>query len=262
MRKGQRRISRPATTIAQWGVSVGIIVMFVSLAIVVGFKNEVRDKIIGFGCHVVASNYEASANGDSFIIANDDDITALRNIDGVSNVQRFVLKPGLLAVGDEFEGVVVKGIGAEYDRSFFKEHITDGFIPEGKDSIDGHWIVLSASIANKIQCKAGDKINVYFVNNGIRARRMLVTGVYETHLYEMDNIYALADINTALRLNGWESNMASGIEMTVDEYENIEETREHIARVASVIAIKNGQRVFVQTIEEMNPALFAGFCFG
>ena len=118
MRKGQRRISRPATTIAQWGVSVGIVVMFVSLAIVVGFKNEVRDKIIGFGCHVIASNYEASANGDSFIIANDDDITALRNIDGVSNVQRFVQKPGLLAVGDEFEGVVVKGIGAEYDRSF------------------------------------------------------------------------------------------------------------------------------------------------
>ena len=257
MRKGQRRISRPATTIAQWGVSVGIVVMFVSLAIVVGFKNEVRDKIIGFGCHVIASNYEASANGDSFIIANDDDITALRNIDGVSNVQRFVQKPGLLAVGDEFEGVVVKGIGAEYDRSFFKEHLTDGFIPDEKDSIDGHWIVLSASMANKIQCKAGDKINVYFVNNGIRARRMLVTGVYETHLYEMDNIYALADINTTLRLNGWESNMASGIEMTVDEYENIEETRERIARVASVIAIKNEQRVFVQTIEEMNPALFA-----
>ncbi len=257
MRKGQRRISRPATTIAQWGVSVGIIVMLVAVAIVVGFKNEVRNKVIGFGSHIIASNYEAANDGESFITASDDDIAALQGVEGVKNVQRFVQKPGLLAVGDEFEGVIVKGIGKEYDRSFFREHLIEGFIPEEKDSIEGHWIVLSAAMIKKMQCNAGDKINVYFINNGIRARRMLVTGVYETHLHEMDNLYALTDIATTLRLNGWEENAASGIEFTIDDYNRLEETRENIALAAGDIAAKNGERVFIQTIEEMNPAMFA-----
>lgn len=257
MRKGQRRISRPATTIAQWGVSVGIIVMLVAVAIVVGFKNEVRNKVIGFGSHIIASNYEAANDGESFITASDDDIAALQGIEGVKNVQRFVQKPGLLAVGDEFEGVIVKGIGKEYDRSFFREHLIEGFIPEEKDSIEGHWIVLSAAMIKKMQCNAGDKINVYFINNGIRARRMLVTGVYETHLHEMDNLYALTGIATTLRLNGWEENAASGIEFTIDDYNRLEETREKIALAAGDIAAKNGERVFIQTIEEMNPAMFA-----
>lgn len=257
MRKGQRRISRPATTIAQWGVSVGIIVMLVAVAIVVGFKNEVRNKVIGFGSHIIASNYEAANDGESFITASDDDIAALQGVEGVKNVQRFVQKPGLLAVGDEFEGVIVKGIGKEYDRSFFREHLIEGFIPEEKDSIEGHWIVLSAAMIKKMQCNAGDKINVYFINNGIRARRMLVTGVYETHLHEMDNLYALTDIATTLRLNGWEENAASGIEFTIDDYNRLEETRENIALAAGAIAAKNGERVFIQTIEEMNPAMFA-----
>lgn len=257
MRKGQRRISRPATTIAQWGVSVGIIVMLVAVAIVVGFKNEVRNKVIGFGSHIIASNYEAANDGESFITASEDDIAALQGVEGVKNVQRFVQKPGLLAVGDEFEGVIVKGIGKEYDRSFFREHLIEGFIPEEKDSIEGHWIVLSAAMIKKMQCNAGDKINVYFINNGIRARRMLVTGVYETHLHEMDNLYALTDIATTLRLNGWEENAASGIEFTIDDYNRLEETRENIALAAGAIAAKNGERVFIQTIEEMNPAMFA-----
>lgn len=257
MRKGQRRISRPATTIAQWGVSVGIIVMLVAVAIVVGFKNEVRNKVIGFGSHIIASNYEAANDGESFITASDDDIAALQGVEGVKNVQRFVQKPGLLAVGDEFEGVIVKGIGKEYDRSFFREHLIEGFIPEEKDSIEGHWIVLSAAMIKKMQCNAGDKINVYFINNGIRARRMLVTGVYETHLHEMDNLYALTDIATTLRLNGWEENAASGIEFTIDDYNRLEETRENIALAAGDIAARNGERVFIQTIEEMNPAMFA-----
>lgn len=257
LRKGGKKISRPAITIAQWGVSIGIIVMMLSLAIVVGFKNEVRNKIIGFGGHIQINNYEAAADGDSYVTITDEDIENLKECNGVSHAQRFVQKPGLLAVGDEYEGVIVKGVSKEYDLSFFKQHLVNGTIPHSNDSLKEHWIVLSSSMAKRLNCSTGDKINVYFIHDNIRARRMLVAGIYETHLQEMDRLFAITDIETTRRLNGWNSEQASGIEISVTDYENIEQTRSNMAATVSDIAFRERQSLYIQTIEEVNPALFA-----
>lgn len=256
-RKGGKKISRPAITIAQWGVSIGLIVMMLSLAIVVGFKSEVRNKIIGFGGHLQITNYEAFANGDSYITLTDEDIAEIGKCDGIAHVQRYVQKPGLLAMGDEYEGVIVKGIGQEYDTAFFERHIVNGTLPSPTDSINGHWIVLSSLIAKKMNCTVGDKVNVYFVQENIKARRMLVAGIYETHLQEMDNLFAITDIETTRRLNGWKSEQASGIEISVTDYEKAEETRNAIAPTIAKIADRAKERLYIQTVEEANPALFA-----
>ena len=256
-RKGNKRISKPATTIAQWGVSVGIIVMLVSMAIVVGFKHEVRDKVVGFGGHIQVNNYEAMSSGDSYVIIAGDDFESLKSIDGVVNVQRFINKPGLLATNNEYEGVLIKGIGEEYDCSFFSTHLLDGYIPAEKDSMSNPWIVISRSMAQKTNSKVGDKVNIYFLNNGIRARRMEVAGIYETHLYEMDNLIALTDIETIIKLNGWEENIAGGIEISINNYDDIEIIRDVVVEKTREIAKRNNQKLYVQTIEEMNPAMFA-----
>lgn len=256
-RKGGKRISRPATTIAQWGVSIGIIVMMLSLAIVTGFKNEVREKIIGFGGHIQISNYEASSDGDSFVTVTDDDISTIAQCNGVAHVQRYAQKPGLLSANDEYEGIIIKGISKEYDTSFFEQHITSGAIPHPGDSASGNWIILSNSIAKKLNCNAGDKINVYFVQDNIKARRMLVAGIYETHLQEMDNLFALTDIEMVRRLNNWNSNQASGIELSTTDYEKVYETRNNLAGTVSQIALRENEQLYIQTIEEAHPALFA-----
>ena len=112
-RRGGRKISRPATTIAQWGVSVGIIVMMLSLAIVIGFKKEVREKIIGFGGHIQVNNYETNDNEPPYVIVTAADIENIRACEGVTNAVTNIQKPGLLAVGEEFEGVMFKGMKRE-----------------------------------------------------------------------------------------------------------------------------------------------------
>lgn len=256
-RKGRKRISRPAITIAQWGVSIGLIVMMLSLAIVVGFKNEVRNKIIGFGGHIQISNYEASTSGDAYITISDENLGRLADCAGVSHAQRFVQRPGLLAMGNEYEGIIVKGIGKEYDTSFFEKQLVEGSIPHRGDSAKGYWIVLSNLMAKKLNCKAGDKINVYFFQDNIKARRMLVAAIYETHLQEMDNLFAFTDIETTRRLNGWSSEQISGVEISVTDDEKIDDVRNNITETASGIANENGEGLFLQTVEEANPALFA-----
>ncbi len=256
-RKGGKRISRPATTIAQWGVSVGLVVMMLSVAIVVGFKNEVRNKIIGFGGHIQINCYSAAADEAPYIIADSCDIASISACDGVKNVENVVLKPGLLAAGDEFEGVMLKGINENFDTSFFKSNMRDGEIPAKGDSVTGHWIVLSKSMADKTGCSVGEKVNVYFMQGGIKARRMLIAGIYETHLHEMDNLFALTDIETLQRLNGWSKDKVSSIEITTDNYDKLEEKRAEIMPVIAQMARRNNQELYVQTIEELSPALFS-----
>lgn len=257
-RRGGSKISRPATTIAQWGVSVGIIVMMLSLAIVIGFKNEVREKIIGFGGHIQVNNYETSDNEPPFVIVTAADIENIRACEGITDAVTNIQKPGLLAVGEEFEGIMLKGIEEEvYDTSFFTAHMLEGTIPASPDSVNGHWVVLSKVMADKTGCKLGDKVSIYFMQGGIKARRMIVCGIYETHLYEMDNIFALTGMNTLRRLNGWSDDKVSGIEITTCDFEKLEEARTAITPVIARMARSNGQQLYIQTIEELSPALFA-----
>ncbi len=256
-RNGEQRLSKPAVVIAQWGVAVGIIVMIASISIVIGFKHEIRDKIIGFGGHIQVRNYEASNYGESPVTVTAQEIEQLSNATGVKHAQSYIHKPGLIAVGDEFEGVIVKGIGREYDTSFFASHMKEGEMPHFSDTAALNQIVLSRSLADKLNTHIGETINIYFVQDGVKARRMTLKGIYETNLSEMDNMLALTDIYTTRRLNNWTSDKATGIEFSVDDYDKVDETRKNISAIMNDIANKNRERLYVQTVEEMNPSLFS-----
>lgn len=253
----ERRVSRPAVTIAQWGVAVGMMVMIASLCIVVGFKHSIRDKIVGFGSHIQVRNYEAAEYGELPVTTTDADIQMLRGIDGVSHVQTYIHKPGLVAAGDEFEGVIVKGIGNDYDISFFADNLIDGEMPQLSDTAASNKIVLSGSIARRLKVDVGQKINLYFVQEGVKMRRMEVAAIYETHLSELDELIAITDIYTARRLNGWGSGESSGVEIAVEDYDRMETVRESLLPAMTAIADGHSQRLYVQTVEEANPQLFA-----
>ena len=243
--------------IAQWGVAVGILVMILSVCIVVGFKHSVREKIVGFGQHIQVRNYEGTMYGESPVTARDSLLAALAALPGVHNVQKYVQKPGLIAVGDEFDGIMLKGVGADYDFSFFAEYLKEGEIPQFGDTAASGSVLLSKALADRMQIKTGDKVNVYFVQTGVKARRLTVKGLYETNLSEMDNVIALTDIYTVRRLNGWESDKCTGIEVSVSDYESLESVRDTVAAVMDAEAAMNYEKLYVQTVEEMNPALFA-----
>lgn len=256
-RKGEHRVSRPAVTIAQWGVSVGIIVMIASLCIIVGFKHEIKEKIIGFGGHIQLRNYEASEYGDNPITVSDSDIQKIASVAGVKSVQQFIHKAGLISVGDEFEGIIVKGIGSSYDTEFLASHIVEGTFPAFSDTAASNKIVVSRLIANKLRISSGDKINIYFIQDGIKARRMIVEGIYETNLSEMDELLALTDIYTTRRLNNWDSDQSAGLEISVADYDNLDAISDTLIATISEIADAHRQRLFIQTVEESNPRMFA-----
>lgn len=255
-RKGTRHISRPAVAIAQWGVAIGAVVMFVSICIIVGFKHQIRDKITGFGTHIQVQSQRAYSDGESPLTADSTLLMELLSTEGVMHIQRSINKAGMIVANNEYEGIVIKGIGQEYDSTFFKENIIEGEMPYFGDTSASNNIVISRHTANRLNVNVGDKINIYFMNNGIKARRMKVAAIYETHLTEMDKLVAFTDIYTTQRLNGWSKNQVTAIEITVDEYSKLHETRDRIYETATNAEARGGEVFYIPTVEELYPALF------
>ena len=255
-RKGERRISRPAVTIAQWGVAVGTIIMFISICIIVGFKNQIRDKVIGFGGHIQVYSYNTGYEGATPITVDEILKKDLLDTDGVKHIQQYTQIAGMILADNEYEGLVVKGVGKDYDMSFFASNITDGKIPQFSDSTASNAIIISRFTANKLNIKVGDKVNIYFMQGGIRARKMGIAAIYETHLTEFDRIMAVTDIYTTRKLNSWSGNKATGIEITVDEFDKRELCRENIYKAVKDAGRRNLEGLSISTIDELYPSMF------
>ena len=254
-RKGARHISRPAVAIAQWGVAIGALVMFVSICIIVGFKNQVKEKAVGFGGHIQIMNGESGNYGPEPLAIDTTLTNSIRAIKGIRNVMPYSQKPGVIVAENEYEGILLKGVGSDYDLTFIKENLVSGEIPQLTDTVASNSIIISRDIADRLDCNTGDRINLYFVQEGIKARRMTVAAIYETHLTEFDRSIAITDIYTVGKLYGWEHGKVGGIEITADNYNNIEEQREAVNDIITARASQTGELLYAPTINELYPAL-------
>ena len=259
-REGARQVSRPAVLIATWGIAVGLAVMIVAVAVVVGFKHEVRDKVVGLGADITITNFEArqKAYEPLPIEAGDSLMQTLRAKEGVKHLQRFSTKPGMIMTDDNFMGMVLKGVAQEYDWTFLKKHLLEGEIPAFSDSASTNRTLVSRTIADKLRLHTGDKLYTYYIDGeNVRARRLEVAGIYQTNFSLYDDLFLLTDLYTVNRLNRWKENRVSGMELTVIHYNRLEAIKEDIRQSVDVMEDKDGNTYFTQTVEEVNPQLFA-----
>ena len=176
--EGGKEVSKPAVRIAMLGIAIGLAVMIVSVAVVIGFKHEVRDKVVGLGSDIVITNFDSQQSYQTVpIVANDSLLHLLKTLEGVKHVQRYSTKPGMIMTSDSFQGMVLKGVGQEYDSTFFHRHLLEGEFPQFSDSASSNRVVISKSLANKLQLKLGDKIDTYFIQDDVRARRLKIAGI-------------------------------------------------------------------------------------
>ena len=255
---GGKRVSRPAVLIAMIGIAIGLAVMIISVAVVIGFKNEVRNKVIGFGSHIQISNFDAVRSYETRpILVNDSMMAALSDYSEVKHVQRYSTKPGMIKTDEAFQGMVLKGVGPEFDPTFFREHLMEGQMPAFSDSASTNQVLISKTLATQLKLKLGDKIYTYYLQDAVRARRLTIAGIYQTNFSEYDNLFLLTDICMVNRLNGWEPGQVSGVELQVKNYDKLEETTYKIAADTDNKFDYMGGVYYVRNIEQLNPQIFA-----
>lgn len=254
-----RKVSKPAIRIATLGVAIGLAVMIVSVCVVLGFKHTIRDKVVGFGSHITVANFNSFQRSENYpIVVNDSVKRALMETQGVHHVQRYAYTQGILKTDDDFLGVMLKGVGSDFDSTFIHQNMVAGSIPAFSDVKSQQKILLSKAIAEKLDLKVGDRIYAYFVNEqGVRTRRFTISGIYETNLKQFDSQICFTDLYTTNKLNGWQPEQCSGAEVQVNDFEQLDAVALSILNKVKGKTDRYGDSYSTATIMEQNPQIFS-----
>ncbi|MGC9341417.1 MAG: ABC transporter permease [Bacteroidales bacterium] len=255
--KKKRRFTGTINGIAVTGIGLSVAVMLIAVNIVTGFKQEIRNKVIGFGSHIQLLNYDSNLSYQTEPIPkNPEFLIELKEVPGISHIQPFAIKAGIVKTEADIQGLVLKGIDDRFDWSFFEKNLIEGETFEVYDSAYTSRILISSFLASKMQLKTGDSFQMWFVDKSPRFRKFTVSGIYETSLAEFDETFAIADIKHIQRLNNWEVNQVSGLEININKFGNIEEITREAREITAGYMFDDGARIRVQNIIERYPQIF------
>ncbi len=250
--EGESRHARPAIRVALAGMIVGVMVMILTICVVVGFKQTVTDKVAGFGAHIQLVSFDNNNTYDLQPIEVSDSL--IRRLSTYPNVRAavpFITKPGMLKTDSAFHGIVLKG--TDY-WDFFAQNLIEGALPEAPQEV-----LVSQAVSHQLHLQTGDAVNTYFVDESdVRARRLKIVGIYDTGYGQFDDLFVIAPLETARRLQGWEANTYSGVEILLEDIKALDETADAIYFATVNHLDEDGYHVYyVQTLREQNPAVFA-----
>lgn len=181
----------------------------------------------------------------------------LKAIPNVRHIQRFVTKPGIIKTENDFQGMILKGVGPEFDWSFFKSNLLEGDILNLNDSTPVNEAIISKSIADMMGLKLGDSFLTYFLQDQIRARKFTVKGIYSTNFADYDKLFVITDIRIAQRLNGWDQEYFSGMEILITDFNYLDGVSDQVYALAANRFDAEGNGYFIQTIRQLNPQIFS-----
>lgn len=218
--------------IAILSIALGLAVMIVSMAVVTGFQREIRDKVIGFGGHIQITNFDYNISYEAQPISKNQGFAEeALDVEGVRHIQIFATKPGIIKTDEDIHGVILKGIGPDFDWSFFQNKILQGNTLDIDDSLRTDEVIISKLIASRLHLDLDDDIFMYFIQDPPRIRRFKIAGIYETGLEELDKVFVIGDYRHIQRLNDWESDQISGFEVLVSGFDAINHAEDGILDV-------------------------------
>ena len=245
---GENRSSRPAIRVALAGIIIGVMVMIVTVCVVVGFKQTVTEKVVGFAAHLRVVNFD---NNNTFemqpIIVTDSMLHTLTSLPHIAGGNVFATKPGIVKTDDAFQGIVFKGT-TYWD--YFAGNLVDGRLPEADNEILVSYrlcqlLGLPHAITDERQT-----LTAYFVGENVRVRKFVISGIYRTGFGEFDERFILGRIPVVQRLNGWDDNQYSGVELRVDNMRNLYEASDYVFFATANRFDADGNGYYMETLEQ------------
>lgn len=257
---GTSQLSRPIVRISVLGIALGMAVMILTIAIVTGFQNEIRDKLIGFGSHIQITNYDNNESDEPQPIDKKQQfVDELKTNPDIDHIQIYATKSGIIKTKTANEGALLKGIGTDYDWKFIQENLKSGKPFIVSDTGVSRDIIISKYLADKLELKLNDKMIIYFLIKKVdsaffqyeqRVKAFYISGIYETGFEEIDKSLVLVDIKQIQKLNYWNSDQIGGFEIAIKDYKKIDDTGYEVNDLV-------GQGLIAKTVKEINPTIFS-----
>lgn len=252
-KKHKSSISAPIIKIAIAAIAIGVVMMLVSFATGLGLQIKIRDKIAAFNGHINISNYDNNSSQVTLkpVSINQKFYPDFNDVEGVSHIQAVATKFGVIRTETDFEGIIVKGLGTDYNWNYFKEYLTKGRLPNFNDSLNSE-VLISAYLANRMNLEVGQKVSTYFLRDDSDRpllRVFEITGIYDSGFQEFDELYLLADIRHIQRLNKWEKDQVGNFEVFIDDFDQLDQKGDEVYE-------NTGSFLDTQTIKQKYYAIF------
>jgi len=258
--KGRREgtsFSRPINVIAIVGIAMGLAVMILAVAILTGFKKQIREKVVGFGSHIQIMNFDSNVSFETTPISDTQNfIPKIKQIAGIEHIQVFATKAGIIRTDEDIQGVVLKGIGSDFDWSYFKSNMVDGSVFTVTDTGRTDKVIISKKISNMLRLKTGDSFTMLFVQDPPRMRKFTISGIYETSLEEFDKMYVYCDIGHIKKLNGWKDDQVSGFEVYINDFDKLDEMTSEVRDAIGYKITEEDTKFKITNIRIRYPQIF------
>ncbi len=256
IKNGERSFSKMIIRIARVAIALSLIVMIISTSLVNGFRSTISGKIYGFWGHINISK-ESLRNSfdDEPIYRKDDFVKQVADIEGVNSVQVYARKAGIIKTKNDIEGIIIKGIGSDFNWEHFNKYIISGEGIQLRDSVPSRGIILSKSTADRLKFTVGDSVLLHFIDQDVngdyrqRYKKLRLDGIYNTGLEEFDKLFALLDIRHVQDLNGWTKDQIGGYEVFINDPDKLFEIEDKVDKAADPFWD-------VQNIQQIIPSVF------
>ncbi|SMO76041.1 ABC transporter permease [Solitalea koreensis] len=246
----QRSFSKMIVAIAITGIALGLAVMITSFAIVTGFKAEIRDKIIGFSGAIQVVKYDLNTSLENTAVTlKPQAYRLLKNNPDIKHIQAFATKTGIISANGDIEGVVLKGVGTDFDWRFFRNKMVAGNVLKLNSDSSLNEVLISKYTAGKLKLKLNDQVLMYFIQEPLRMRKFRIAGIFDLGIEELDKMFVIGDIKTIQRLNNWNANEVGGYELSLKSYDKLD-------TISNFVFNNIGDNLTAYSAPERYPAIF------
>lgn len=247
-------ISAPIIKIAITAIAIGVIMMLVSIATGIGLQKKIREKVSAFNGDIIITNFDTNFSNDSQNPISKDQpfYPKFKNVDGIKHVQVTASKGGVIRTETDFEGVVVKGVGNDYNWEYFKDYLVEGKLPDFKGELNED-ILISEYLANRLHLNLGDKVTTFFLNDEVsktpRSRGFEIAGIYNSGFQQFDEQFIITDIRHIQKLNKWDESQIGAFEVFVNDFDDI-------IPIGEAVYNETGSTLDTQTIRDKYASIF------
>ncbi len=253
---GRKSGANALVNVSVIAIALSIAVMILAVAILTGFKKEIKEKLTGFGSHVQISSLTANNSWEAGPVSrNQPFIAELERVPGITGIYPFATKPGIVQSGKELQGIILKGVEPGYNWDFFANNLVAGQLPD-LNRPDSMEVLISKRLADLLRVEPGMKLTAYFIQDPPRMRPFRVSGIYETGLEEYDRIFVYCNRKQISEINDWKEEEVSGFEIRLNNPDDMESEAGIIRRIVDENTIRTGTILQVKTLKELAPGFF------
>jgi lipoprotein-releasing system permease protein len=239
-----------AQRVGIWSVALGLTTILLSFLVINGFEKNIEHKLTHFQGELQLFKYSIHRTIEEIPLPTSKISHLRETFPAIESLTAFAHKTVLLQSKEATEGVVCKGIDLQASpHEAYQAYITAGRYLDPTPTPYSHEIILSTTLANKLQVQVGDTLMACVMQPTLRYRKLKIVGLYNTHVEELDQKIALCDLQLIQRLNSWPDSLVGGYDIFLQH---------GVAKSSLADSLLDwlGYDLEIRTLEEAHPAIF------